>query len=95
MEVAVMPISRRALIGGGAALVGAGAVATFGERHTDELFAGELSAADLEALDIPVMLSVTDPTTGELEILVGEQAITFTDRSLVAKLARASRNGAV
>jgi 3-hydroxyisobutyrate dehydrogenase-like beta-hydroxyacid dehydrogenase len=55
----------------------------------------ELSATDLEALDIPVMLSVTDAKKGELEILVGEQAITFTDRALVSKLARAARQGVV
>ena len=38
------------------------------------------------------MLSVSDAKAGELELLVGEQAITITDRGLVAKLARATRN---
>jgi 3-hydroxyisobutyrate dehydrogenase-like beta-hydroxyacid dehydrogenase len=55
----------------------------------------ELSAADLEDLGFPVMLSVTNAKKGELEILVGEQAITFTDRALVAKLHRAASRGVV
>ena len=89
-----MTMSRRGLLGGGAALVGVGAVAAITDRRT-EAFATELSAAELEALDIPVMLSVTDAQAGEIEILVGEQAVTFTDRSLVAKLARVARDGDV
>ena len=85
-----MQVSRRALIGGGAALVGTSAVAGLAQRPLEEV-AADLSLADLEALDIPVMLSVTDSSAGELEILVGEQAITFTDRQLIAKLASAAR----
>lgn len=89
-----MTMSRRGLLGGGAALAGAGAVAALTERSTKG-FASQLTAADLESLDIPVMLSVTDASKGTLEILVGEQAIEFQDRGLVAKLARATRDGGV
>lgn len=89
-----MTLSRRSLIGGGAALAGAGVVAAAGGAPAAWALQ-ELSATDLEALDIPVMLSVTDAKKGELEILVGEQAITFTDRALVSKLARAARKGVV
>ena len=88
-------MSRRGLLGGGAALAGAGAVAALTERSTSKKIADHLSAADLEALDIPVMLSVTDASSGKVEILVGEQAIEFEDRALVAKLASATRKGAV
>lgn len=76
-------------------LVGAGAVVALGDRTTAAIVPTELSRADLEALDIPVVVSVTDPAAGEVEILVGEQAITFTDRGLVARLAREARRGAL
>ena len=87
-----MTMSRRGLLGGGAALAGAGAVAALTERNTKGI-AAQLTAVDLEALDIPVMLSVTDASAGTMEIQVGEQAIEFQDRGLVAKLARATRDG--
>ncbi len=86
--------SRRSILGGGAALVGASAVTGF-SRSSSDGSPSELSATELEALDIPVMLSISNAQTGELELLVGEQAITFTDRGLVAKIARASRNEVV
>lgn len=89
-----MEVSRRALIGGGASLAGAGAVASLGQRPTPYQN-GALSPVDLSALDIPFMLSVTDAAAGEFEILVGEQAITFIDRALAATLARAARKGGV
>lgn len=90
-----MTMSRRGLLGGGAALAGAGAVAALTERSSTKGIAARLTASDLEALDIPVMLSVTDASSGTMEILVGEQAIEFEDRALVAKLARVSRDGGV
>jgi hypothetical protein len=89
-----MTLSRRSLIGGGAVLAGAGAAAVVSSAPGAWAL-GELTATDLEALDIPVMLSVTDAKKGQLEILVGEQAIPFTDKALVAKLARAARQGVV
>ena len=89
-----MQLSRRRLIGGSASLVGAGAVATFVDRSTGRSDP-ELSNADLAVLDVPLMLSVTDSSAGEFEILVGEQAIVFTDRPLAARLARAARQVAV
>lgn len=84
-----MTVTRRNLIGGGAALAGAGAIASFG--GTAGALDVPLTAEELEALDIPVMLSVTDADRGTLEILVGEQAIEFTDRRLVAKIAGVAR----
>jgi 3-hydroxyisobutyrate dehydrogenase-like beta-hydroxyacid dehydrogenase len=89
-----MTLSRRSLIGGGAALAGA-AAATVASGSTGAFALTELSAQELAALDIPVMLSVTNAKKGELEILVGEQAITFTDKSLVSKLARTTRKAVV
>ncbi|MEO6652370.1 MAG: hypothetical protein ABIP17_06920 [Ilumatobacteraceae bacterium] len=89
-----MDISRRGLLGGGAALAGVGAVTALTQGGASVL-AAPLTAAELEALDIPVILSVTDAKRGTLEVLIGEQAVEFTDRSLVAKLARVARKEAV
>ena len=89
-----MSLSRRGLLGGGAALAGVGAIAVLTPGHPDSP-AAPLVAADLEALDIPVILSIKDANKGHLEVLVGEQAISFTDHSLVAKLAQAARKGTV
>ena len=86
-----MTLSRRSLIGGGAALAGAAAATIASGGTTSALVLTGLSPEDLTALDIPVMLSVTNAKKGELEILVGERALTFTDKSLVAKLASATR----
>ncbi len=86
-----MTITRRSLIGGGAALAGVAAATIASGGTTNASTPIELSAQELASLDIPVMLSVTDAKKGDMEILIGEQAITFTDKSLVAKLARTSR----
>ena len=86
-----MTITRRSLIGGGAALAGAAAATIASGGTTNASAPIELSDQELAALDIPVMLSVTDAKKGDMEILIGEQAITFTDKALVAKLARTSR----
>ena len=90
-----MTITRRSLIGGGAALAGAAAATIASGGRGSASAPIELSAQELEALDIPVMLSVTNARKGDLEILIGEQAITFTDKALVAKLARTSRKAVV
>lgn len=90
-----MTITRRSLIGGGAALAGAAAATIASGGRGSASAPIELSAQELEALDIPVMLSVTNASKGDLEILIGEQAITFTDKALVAKLARTSRKAVV
>lgn len=95
-----MTITRRSLIGGGAALAGAAAatIASGGKANalaSTELPTQELSAHELSALDTPVILSVTNAKKGDLEILIGEHAIAFTDKALVAKLARTSRKAVV
>lgn len=95
-----MTMTRRSLIGGGAALAGAAAatIASGGKASASaraELSAPELSPQELSVLDLPVMLSVTNAKKGDLEILIGDQAIAFTDKALVAKLARTSRKAVV
>lgn len=75
-------------------MIGAGAVASLGD-HIFESGTADVTSADVEALDIPVMLAITDSSAGELEILVGEQAISFTDRQLVSRLLRAARQESI
>ena len=63
----------------------ASAVAGGGDRE------GELAAAEIEALARPVVVQVRDVATGEVEILVGDRSVVFTDKRLVAKVLRAAR----
>ncbi len=44
-------------------------------------------AADLAG---PVLVQIRDASAGEVEVLVGEREVTFTDRALVAKVLRAA-----
>ena len=46
-----------------------------------------------EAADVPgpVLVDIKDAATGEVEILVGEREVSFTDKALVAKVLRAAR----
>jgi hypothetical protein len=38
-----------------------------------------------------MLVQVKDAAAGEIEVLVGERSVEFTDKSLVAKLLRAGR----
>lgn len=90
------PISRRSLLAKG----GLGAVSAAGvlsmpqtvlaaDRSMDD--ERELTAAEREVLARPFIVHLRDAATGELELLVGEQSIVFTNRKLVAKVLRAAR----
>jgi hypothetical protein len=88
------PVTRRSFLVKGSAGA-AGAAAAFGtgwvvsSRSGDE---ADLSAAEIEELDgQAVVLNVLDAETGEVEVLWGEQEAVFTDRSLVARVVRATR----
>jgi len=65
-----------ALGGGLAGLAGAAAAAP-------------LSDEELTALDQPVLVRVLDAARGEVELLVGDREVVFTDRRLVATVLRA------
>lgn len=82
-----MALSRRQFLEGSVAVLGAGAALKFGRSGNTDARNGE-AVDDIHPLDLEVMLSVTNASKGELEILVGERAIPFTDMSLVAELAR-------
>jgi hypothetical protein len=88
------PVTRRSFLVKGSAGA-AGAAAAFGTGWVVSSKAGDegsLSAAEIEELDgQPLVLNVLDAATGEVEVLWGEQEATFTDKSLVARLVRATR----
>jgi hypothetical protein len=87
------PVTRRSfLIKGSAGAVGAAglaaggfALSSIGDREP------ALSASELEELDGPVVVQITDPAAGEVAVLFGEQEVTFTDPSFVARVLRTAR----
>jgi hypothetical protein len=78
---------------GSAGVAGAAAVTAGGGLVALSTSAGAAPLTDEEvaALDQPVMLQVRDAAAGEVELLVGEREVVFTDKSLVAKMLRASK----
>jgi hypothetical protein len=89
------PVTRRSFLatGSAGALAVAGA-ATIGNPLVSVAAADtadELSPAEAAALSGPTMLQVLDPTKGEVELLVDERSIVFTDKTLVARVLRATR----
>ena len=90
------PVSRRSFIGrGSAGLAGAAAVAGTGVvALSGTADAAPLSPEELRSFDHPALLQVRDVATGEVALLVGDEEVVFVDRSLVAKVLRASRKGA-
>lgn len=89
-------ISRRSLLTkGGLGAVGALGVLSMpqsamaaGRSSDDER---ELTAAEREVLARPFIVHLRDAATGELELLVGDESIVFTNKKLVAKVLRAAR----
>lgn len=85
-------LSRRSFLTAGSAAaagVAGAAVVGFTVAGEPEFDAGELE--ELQASADLVLVQVLDPASGEVELLVREQSIVFTDRALVAKVLRASR----
>jgi hypothetical protein len=87
------PVTRRSfLIKGSAGAVGAAGLAAGGFALSS---AGDdepaLSASELEELDGPVVLQITDPAAGGVAVYFGEQEVAFTDKSLVARVLRSAR----
>ena len=48
-------------------------------------------AEDLVVLDGPMFVHVRDAAAGEVEVLVDETSVVFTDQALVSKLQRAAK----
>lgn len=89
------PVTRRSFLatGSAGALAVAGAATIGGPLASVAAAdtADELTPAQAAALSGPTMLQVLDATTGEVEILVEERSIVFTDKHLVARVLRATR----
>ena len=90
------PVTRRSfLIKGSAGAVGVAGVAAGGIALSSiggaDTADQALSADELEGLDGPVLVEITNAATGEVEILVGEREVALTDKALVARVLRASR----
>jgi hypothetical protein len=88
-------VSRRSfLVQGSAGVAGAASVAAGGLVLTGgSASAGEppLDAEEVAALERPMLLQVLDAEAGEVEILIDDKEIVFTDRALVARVLRATR----
>jgi hypothetical protein len=68
-----------------AGVVGGGfALTSLGDGDEAALPAG---AAELDG---PVLVQISDASTGEVSVLAGEREVTFRDRALVAKVLRAA-----
>jgi hypothetical protein len=86
-------VSRRKFIVGGsvgmlgASSLGAAGVAALGVPGGAE----EPDAVDLERASGPVLVRIRDAAAGELELLIDDRSIAFTDKALVAKVLRATR----
>lgn len=89
------PVTRRSFLatGSAGALAVAGAATIGGPLASVAAAdtADELSPAEAAALSGPTMLQVLDASTGEVEILVDERSIVFTDKTLAARVLRATR----
>lgn len=98
-----MPMSRRSLLGkgsvaaagvAGASVIGlphiVGSAASLGAAGNGSTDLDELSEDEILASE-SVIVDIKDVATGEIEILVGEQSVTYTDKAFVARVIRAAR----
>jgi len=90
------PVSRRSFLATGSAgalgVAGAaalGPLASAASASTDDH--DEPSAHELAAARGPALLQVHDAARGEVELLIEERSIVFTDKRLVARLLRAAK----
>ena len=96
---AMKPFTRRWFLVGSVGAAGMAAVASAPGMPATVARGGGLGTArepvlnddELEALTEPVLLQVRDAAAGEVELLVADRSVTFTDRALVAKVLRAAR----
>lgn len=75
---------------GAAGAVGVAAVGGFAFTAAGADSEPALSADELEAAG-PILVEISDPATGKVVVLAGEEDYSFTDRALVAKVLRATR----
>jgi hypothetical protein len=86
------PVTRRSfLVKGGVGAAGAATAFGAGWKLSTDSSEAALSDEEVESLNGPMLVQVKDAAAGEIEVLVGERSVEFTDKSLVAKLLRAGR----
>jgi hypothetical protein len=87
------PVSRRSfLVQGAAAAAGVTGAAVIGIHSAPKAGAEtELSDEEILAAAGPMLLRVHDVATGEVELLIENRSVLFTDKPLVAKVLRATR----
>jgi hypothetical protein len=86
-------VSRRTfLVRGSVAAAGTGLAATAGVAGVAGVAgATPLTEEELAAAGDPMLVRVIDASTGEVEVLVGEEEHHVTDKALAAKVLRAAR----
>jgi hypothetical protein len=92
----MQPVTRRSFLvtssAGALGVAGAAAIgAPLASASTSDEAEPEPEAHQLAALDDPALLQVRDAGAGEVELMVADRSIVFTDKRLVARLLRASR----
>jgi hypothetical protein len=89
----MQPVTRRSFIATGAAgAVGVAGAATIASPLASAAAADDVdepTPSQLAALSGPTMLQVLDARKGEVELLIDDRAVVFTDKRLVARLLRA------
>jgi hypothetical protein len=90
----MQPVTRRSfLVTSSASALGVAGAAAIGAPLASASTSDEADPEpdQLAALDDPALLQVRDAGAGEVELMVAERSIVFTDKRLVARLLRASR----
>lgn len=89
------PVTRRSFLikgsAGAAGVAGLAAVGGIGLPSLAAASAAEPTLDDVTDVPGPVLVQVRDAASGEVELLVGEREVVFTDKALVAKVLRAAR----
>ncbi len=88
-----MAITRRMFVGGSAAALGAVAGGPGIARAGSTEDTRELDEVERAALTAPLLVKVVDAEEGVVRILVGEEAVEFTDKQLVRRIGRAALEG--
>lgn len=81
-------VNRRSFVTGSAGVIGLAGAGLAAPNAFADRAEPALTREEAEILARPVLVRVLDASTAEVELLVGERSVTFTDRSLVARILR-------
>ncbi len=88
------PVTRRSfIVTSSAGALGVAGAAALGSPFTPSAAAAEAEPTpdELAGLDDPAVLAVRDAAAGEVELMVADRSVVFTDKRLVARMLRAGR----